>query len=695
MATESKYITLAQNILLEYVYDEDNLKQEDYHIINNLQLDENGYCSKTGQNKLENQLFPIDPVVNKYAKVDQDKYNFLKVGNFQTSYIHFDRVRLHLPTTYSFVNNNYVGLYVKIYAFDYNNQKTVNLASYLYDDTEVGSDKNMVYNEEFFYAEQQWGKYLTFDIPSIFEVSKQRTNSVSANLPITDSINANLSKFGLSPESPIFFDFSWVISRQNILGSTYYFFSDLYTKSISNQPEYQTLGVQIEESKNGDYFEIFGTYNQTNELLDDWVDEMVAKGRKMKIEYTITVYEENIMTSQNTLTVTEHFSKKILYRPIITFSNTVASIDVEMKVIDLFDKSTIMKFASVGLRNNINKYGRTLNRINIDNAYKPKIYNQKITSIGKGGNENYIPDIDLTKVNFPVIFDRVKILVSSTPSKESEYKGMGLSEIIVNPFGAMLKFDIAAVNDGITEPYNLTKITENSTITLSFKDETNFLEKNIWQQTDENNFENGTILFKIDEKDIMMLKKIKDNNKNFYLTIKGDKTGVRTLLYSGKFVCFEDITFIDNGGDNGYGTPINDNDLNYDDFIDLGLNKDEINNLLNDYTSSTKDNNKNIFIFLKNDAVPETFEKFLSDIHADINFKQGGGNDECLSFMYFVLNVSPEIITEIKLRPEVMNTKTLDFCIGKHKPSTSVINIDQINAQIKNFNCSLTKNNIL
>jgi V/A-type H+-transporting ATPase subunit E len=39
MATESKYITLANNILLEYVYDEENLKQEDYHIINNLNID--------------------------------------------------------------------------------------------------------------------------------------------------------------------------------------------------------------------------------------------------------------------------------------------------------------------------------------------------------------------------------------------------------------------------------------------------------------------------------------------------------------------------------------------------------------------------------------------------------------------------------------------------------------------------------
>jgi len=689
-ATESKYITLAKNILLEYVYDEDNLKQEDYHIINNLNIDEKGYCSKTGQNKLENQVFPIDPVVKKYAKVDQDKYNYLKIGNFQTSYVHFDKVRLHLPTTYSFVGNDYIGLYVKIYAFDYINKKTVNLASYLYDDTEVGADKNFVFNEEFMYDQQQWGKYLTFDIPSVYEVSRQRTNSIDSNLPTTNSVNINLSNYGLNQETPIFFDFSWVISRQELLGSTYYFFSDLKTKSIANKPEYQTLGVQVEESSDGDYFEIYGTYNQSNESLDDWVDEMTTKGRKMKIEYQITLYEENILTNQQVFTVIENFTKKILYRPIITFSNTVASINVEMKVIDLFDNSQIIKFASIGLKNNIFKYGRTLNRINIDNAYKPKIYNQKVLSIGSDGPSQNIPDIDLTKVNFPVIVDRIKVLTSASPSNGTEYKGMGLSEIIINPFGAVLKFDIAADidNDGVVTPYDLTKITENSTVTLSFKDETNFIEKDIWQQTDENNFELGTILFKIDEGDLPSLKAIYKNNKNFYLTIKGDKTGVRTLLYSGKFVFFEDISFLNSSGSgtNSLGT-----NFDYNDFSDLGLSKEEINNLLNDDVTSGGDTNKNLFIFLNNDAITSVFETYLSSINADIYFSQAGGNDTCLTFMYFILNVTPALITDIKIRPEVMKVVEMEFCLGKGKTGTGVINIDDINASITSFNCANTQ----
>lgn len=691
MSNESKYITLTKNILLEYVYDEDNLKQEDYHIINNLNIDEKGYCSKKGLNKLENQVFTIDPVIRKYAIVNQDKYNYLKIGNYQTSYIHFDKIRIHLPTTYSFVSNNYIGLHLKIYAYDYINKKTVNLANYLYDDTQVGSYKNLIYNQEFTYDEQQWGKYLTFDIPSIYEISRQRTNTISSNLPINDTLNINLSNYGLNPETPIFFDFSWVISRQELLGSTYYFFSNMYTKSITNQPEYKTLGVQIIESNNGDYFEIYGTYNNNKENLDDWVNEMTTKGRKTRIEYKVTLYEENILTDQQTYTVVENFTKIILYRPIITFSNTVASINVEMNVIDLYDNSKILKYSSIGLKNNIGKYGRKLTSININNAFKPKIYNQKLLSSQNSSNNiNNISDINLTKVNFPVIVDRVKILVSSTPtSKSNEYKGIGLSEIIINPFGSIIKFEIASeVGEEIT-PFNLSSITENSTLTLSFKDDVNFIEKDIWQQTNENNFELGIILFKIDEMDLITLKKINANNKNFYITIKGDNTGIRTMLYSGKFVFFEDITswFGDSKSSSN-----NKNDDN--DFIDLGLNQNDINSLLTNNagksSSTTSSNtNKNLFVFLKSTADVVLFENYLRTINANIHFKQSGGNDTCLTFMYFLLNVTQSIITDIKTKSDVMNVIEIDFCIGQGLTGNGVINIDDINAAVTGFNCAL------
>jgi len=109
MAKESKYITLTNNVLIEYIYDNDNLKKVDYNIINNLNINEKGYCSKYDLNNLDNQVFAIDSILKKYAKIDSNKYNFLKIGSFESQICHFDTIRIHLPTTFSFIDNNYIG----------------------------------------------------------------------------------------------------------------------------------------------------------------------------------------------------------------------------------------------------------------------------------------------------------------------------------------------------------------------------------------------------------------------------------------------------------------------------------------------------------------------------------------------------------------------------------------------------------
>jgi hypothetical protein len=255
---------------------------------------------------------------------------------------------------------------------------------------------------------------------------------------------------------------------------------------------------------------------------------------------------------------------------------------------------------------------------------------------------------------------------------------MGLSEIIINPFGSIFKFNIAtSTDDNIITPYDLTKITENSTITLSFKDDTSFLEKNIWQQSDENDFELGTVIFKIDETDLQTIKNISANNNNYYITVKNDDAGIRTLLYSGTFVFYDDLTFLNSN------TTIS--DVNYNDFSDLGLDDTELNEMLNNGAPGL-DTNKNLFIFLNADANVKEFELFLSQINADINFKQAGGNDTSLTYMYFILNVNKQTITEIKNRIDVMTVHEIDFCIGKGKTS-NIVNIDSIKKSITDFNC--------
>jgi hypothetical protein len=378
-------------------------------------------------------------------------------------------------------------------------------------------------------------------------VSNQRSGTTT----LPNSINKNLTVGeGISQTAPIFVDFQYLNAKEIILGNTYYYASDSYRISFAKAPEYNTLGVQIQESTEGDFFEIWGTYGESNENLDNFVRGQENKGRKIRIEYDIYLYEENIQTNLQTVSVIEDFTKKILYRPILTFSNTTAAIKITMRITDLVDMSTIEKFTSIGLDNNIQKYGKKLISLNVQNLNKLKIYNAKPDEIILG--KDYFSGnltTEIIKVNSPQLIEVGKIIVNS-PLSSSDYKGMGLLNLVITPFDNIIQFRLATIpttNTGTAnqmEQYNLSTILNNSEIKLEFRSDTESVDKSIYNEAD-NDYTNGIINFKIVENDLQVLKKISDKGfTNFYLTITSNT--VKTLLYSGTFSFYENLTFIDN-----------------------------------------------------------------------------------------------------------------------------------------------------
>lgn len=686
MPSSSKFIKIHTDVLLEWSYDSTNLKTENYQVVNDLIAEKRGFMSETGYNNPSNTVFVIDPVIKKYAKIDPATYNYLKIETYSTPFVQYDNLRLHLPTSYSFVDNGYIGMYFRVYTYDFNNKEVIDFSSIVYDDTEVDADIKLSLNEEFLYDEQSWGKYFSYDIPSIDAISKQRSSSANSNTPTPNSINLNLTQSnGISETSPIFIEFSFIVSREETLGNVYYHMSDIFTHSISKVPEYLDLAANIQKSKDGDYFEIFGSYGGDNESMDEFIDELNAKGRKVRIEYKVSLYEENVLMNTQTYVVNENFTQKIWYRPVLSFTNTTASVDVTMNIIDLVDDSKIDRFASLSLKKDIFKYGKILTRINIDNAWKPKIYNLKGNSSKNVVTTNiHEGNIDLTKVNYPVISDRIGILASSAPSTSDKYKSMGLAEIIINPFGNTIKFEIASNidNNGNATPFDLTKILENSTLTLTFKNEENFLEKDIWRETDKNDLENGVVVYRIEQSDLPILKSISADNYNFYLTIKSEKTGVRSMLYSGKWVNFDDVTFLEQNQ--------NTNGIDYGDFTDLGLSKEELKNLMNTETASAglnKNPNSNGLILLKSDADVGVFENYLNDLKVNIWLKKPGGNSDCLTYLYFLLNLSPAIMEDIRNQNDVDEVISVPFCLGENSGGNPNINIDKLKDRVVGFNC--------
>lgn len=549
-----KYLNLNENVLLEWEYNSQNIN-EDYVIWSDLSRGTRNFLSTTNINNINHNLFPIDTVIKKYAKVDSTKYNFIKTQKYSTAPLDYDKITIYLPSNFNF--GVYYGFYMKVQALDYISKSLYSLSNFYYDKSEIQSingelhysDSIMNLATPFIYNQKEWGKYITFFIPSISVVSNQRLINPNTNITEPDSINYNLTNgVGLNLNSPIFLEFSFISSKQTVFNEVYYYLSDTYKTSLSIQPEYQTLGVMIEESTQGDFFEIYGVYNNSNENLDNFVNDLESKGRRINIEYTVTLYEENLISGfPITFLVTENFSRKIEYRPIIKYSNTTAAIDVEMKVVDLMDNSSFSRFASIGLTRNLLKYGKTLARLSVDNLSKPKIYNYKYDKIYDIKTTSNVTDINLVKVPFPILINNYKILANNyNPGASSDYKGMGLLNMILTPFDNIVKFQIAKQDSSTSSivPYNLSEILLSSKLNLVFKSDSKTIEKEVYYQTDENKFEMGIVVFKVNQDDIPTLKQMsKDKADNFYIILNSNKT--KTLLYSGKFKIFENLKFLD------------------------------------------------------------------------------------------------------------------------------------------------------
>lgn len=555
MASTKKLVNLNPNILLEYEYNSNPIS-ENYSVWSDLSKGTRNFVSTTNYNDINHNLFAVDTVQKKYSKIDLSKFNFLKVQNYFTAPVMYDRVRLYMPSNYNF--DVYYGFLMNMYSYDYNNKKQYWLSNYFYDKTDIkfinGSAEYAEYlinlGQPFLYNGKEWGKYIEFYIPSLQEVSNQRDINTNVNRVTPDSINDNLTAgIGLSSNNPIFIEFSFIQSKVQSFGTDYYYLGDTAKLSLSRKPEYQTLGVTVQESTDWDFFEIFGTYENSNENLDNFVNDLENQGKKINIEYVITLFEENLVSGfPTTFLVTENFAQKIEYRPIIKYSNTTAAIDVEMRVMDLVDNSSISRFASIGLTSNLLKYGKKLTMLDVSTVTKPKIYNYKADKVMNIGTQyQNKTNLNVTKVYFPILVNNYKILASNYATNQSDYKTMGNLSIILTPFDNIMKFQIGKQDstDSPIIPYDLSQIMMNSKLNLVFKSDTKMISKEIYYQSGDNHFEMGVVVFKVSQEDIPVLKQMttKDKSDNFYITLNANQT--QSLLYSGKFKIFDSLKFVD------------------------------------------------------------------------------------------------------------------------------------------------------
>jgi hypothetical protein len=561
MSKVSKYVKLDKNILLEYIYNDGNLIGESYNILVNSKYKTQAYVAGSASitnNTFDNQLFKIDTLSNRYGLINTDYYSFIQEKNYSAGNpIQHDTLKIHLPINWTF--GEYLGFYVRVYALDSSNMSTYDLSNFYFDMTSVNQTYLLNFSTPpLLFQEKLWGKNITIDIPALNAISSQ----LNGTSPKEDSINYNLTKGdGLSTTSPIFIDFHFINNIQTINSITTYVLSGNSTTTIPQTPEFENLGLVIQHATNGDYFEIYGIYADTISGFKKFIDDSYTIGRNYYVQYDITLYEQNIRGKTTTITVTDNFNETIEYRPIIKYSTTTAIIDVEMRMIDSVDNSSIIRRSSYGmLQDELSKYSLNMMKINVSNVSKPKIYNLKssintgligglnnaggVLNLGGSSNVNSTFNsgqngvvIETIKVPFPVLVDRFNIIAKSDNAlfDNKTFYGYGKIQILLYPFDNIVKFSIATGPDNKPEYLNMTGINE---IKLVIKNDQNQFTFPLFIESGDINLSIGQVIFKIPQNKFNDIKKIYESGINLFYIV-GTSQSTTSVIYTGLFKIYD------------------------------------------------------------------------------------------------------------------------------------------------------------
>ncbi|MFM2392788.1 MAG: hypothetical protein RLZZ546_770 [Bacteroidota bacterium] len=546
----SKFLKVDNDVLLEWIYDDDNFLIEDYRIIIDT-LSNTRAFSNTEQtnsqnsetkNISKNQLFLLDFQTRKWGIVDPNtdtnKYLFLQYKNFSGNVpFRYDIIRLHFPVNYTFKDK--LGFLLNINLMNESQTIDFPISNYFYDKTDPNRLDMDLSSPPFLFNEKLWGKYIEIAVPSPYALVNDISINQGVRIPRTGTIHKNLvdENFNvLSTETPIFIDFQFLTKKNNVLNQISYYTTEPFSATIPVVPEFENLGVQIQKSAQGDYFEIFGTFNNTISEFNTFIENGILMGKRYYAIYEITTFEKNIQSGSLTISQFDNFELPVEFRPIIKYSTTTAVIDVTMKIINAVDDSTITRMATYAmLQDEVAKYSRFLTKIDVRDTFKPKVYNAKPDqlniTIGNGLNSTQV-----TKVPYAVMYERINVSVKNVSEQvnDTTYYGQGQQQVLLYPSNNVYKFAIIGSVD--SKGINAYAIPTESQVFLRFKSTDTLIETPLFYDSNEVDLKNGIVVFNILESSYDTLKKMYTTGfDQFYIVLKSD-VGVVTTLYSGRYL---------------------------------------------------------------------------------------------------------------------------------------------------------------
>jgi len=635
----SKFIKIDSNILIEYIYDDGNLISEPYSIVFNTNTEVFSFLSSLSEtnnylarkdviengsvvNKLfTNQLVKLDTVQAQWGKLDLNSYTFIQKKDYGISIpIRYDKIRVWVPTNYVF--ENYKGFHLRVYSLDFDNQKFVDLSNYFFNISDVNQSDELQYaNPPLYQSEMNWGKYIEIQFPSVTKVSEQRR--LNETRPNTINFNLTDGK-GLSKDAPIFVDFFFIESVQNVNSNTFFKLVSKRTISVPQKPDFEKFGVVLEKSEQGDFFLIYPQFNGSLGEFSSFIEESYTFGNRYYLDYTIDIYEKNIKTKTERIIITEDFIEEIEYRPIFKFTTTTAIIEVTCKLIDAVDNSETIRKASYGLlQDEVSNYSKYLSKINLTKADKIDVF--KIKGIQTPNldvnNPNSIQTtLKVNPISFSVYTRLFKLNLDNSNANydNSFWLGNRQTNIAIVPFDNIFQFKIIQPDPLATFKY--VDLSSYDTLELTIRSDKKTITIPIFRDI-ENNLVDGEVCFKIIEDKYTDIKKIYNSGFNTFY-INGLLNANRMIIYTGLFLPWDNSSNISkletnftNSLNTFSSTTVGNNSEN--DLISkvkVKMNNSE-NTQTTTNTTEIKNTDKQVFSKLNN----ESGEKVLSDILNDIN----------------------------------------------------------------------------
>lgn len=609
MASTSKYIQLNPQILLEYIYQDPALPTV-------IDTDANGARimvlnnTYTGTNFMFTEDNPFVPTGNyrTYSAIplntNRTRYAYLTtnvalnyldydtnlpdvatllaqlstVPNVPVNNVQYDIVRLHLVSGFNFATQG-DGFIFEVQFTDKSGKKQ-NLTSIAY----LNTDSYEVINpNEFVVGERLYSKYIELKIPALSYLNSVST--VSPNVTTTLPYVLTNSK-GVKVTSMIDFSLKTIVTTEVVNGYKYFLTGNDVSTSISMTDEYSGLAAVVEESANGDYFELYGTYN--GDLYEDFIISLDQQpNTKIIVFHDVRVIEQVgidfIVTSENSFLQSGDFGIPYRFRPIVLNSAVATSYRIEytLRIFNTVDNSQIIRQAQYSSFD-VKKYGRRIRKINLGvEPVVAKVYNvlpdnKPVINLTSYNNLNVTQDSSTATVQTEFVtsfVDRnrisasvsaVKIVPSTVqqgdviptaktqtvqssdiPLKLDQIANadkvyqQGEGPIAITPFDNFYMFIIynnaKSSALGVGEP-QLVDLTQVGTMYINFFDAVTGLKIKLksYNNIKELNPVNGEVVFKIPTDEANKILGITD--KTYYISTvleTGGGTSEETLLYTG------------------------------------------------------------------------------------------------------------------------------------------------------------------